>query len=430
MLFRHSRRLRIFLLCVLLAATATAAGVPLWAKHELGAAEQAFKNNRLAEARVHIQRYLRVWSNSVPAHFLAGRIARRQMDFESAANHFKRCGEQEGWSRPLADEFALMRVQQGDLEGNEQYFQREVANGNPNSALFLEAFVEGYMRLDRLVDVNACLLRWQQLEEDNMYFYLLRGSIRERIPNVRAAGEDYSKVLELNPDFDEARLRLVRILLAGHKAEEALGHALRLRERLPGNPEVPVLLARCYFETGEPERARPLLAEALEHDPANQPALLASARLFIQDGDLERAESCLRQARAIDPHSLEVLFVLAQCLRERGKEAEADQIQAAFKQIESDWTTLHDIRTRKIGASPDDPDLRYQGAIILIRLGEVKEGIEWLKRALALNPNHEPSRKALAAYFREVGEPSAADSIPSVPGSSRAAGEHAMLMPR
>jgi tetratricopeptide (TPR) repeat protein len=426
-----ARGLIIALLLFLILGGSTSAGIWLWANHHFRAAEQAFHDNRLADAQTHVQKCLSVWPSSGPAHFLAGRTARRMLDFKQAEKHFEECRRLQGSSLPVSIELSLMRVQQGEVDLSEKYFQGEVAKGNPDAPLILEAFIEGYMRLDRLVDVDACLQRWQQLEQDNMYLYLLRGSIRERIPNLEEAAGDYRKVLELNPDYDEARLRLTRVLLAEHEAEEALTEGLRLEERKPGNTEVQVLLARCYLELARPDEARPLLDLALSHDPGNQNALRASAQLAMQNGSPEQAEKSLRQILAIDPHDREASFLLAQCLKERGREGEAREQLAKFQSIEADWKALHEIRTRKMGASPYDPELRYQGGILLLRLGEEKEAVEWFKRALDLDLTHDPSRKALVEYYQRIGDARHAASYRAAPDSSRVAGrgETAGLVP-
>jgi predicted Zn-dependent protease len=399
---RVLRVLIVVLLLIIIAGGASAGGIWLWANHHFHIAEQALAHHRIAEAREHISLYLKIWPSSDEAHFIAARAARRALDFKEAEKQLKECRRLLGKSPQFALEEALMRVQQGEVDKVEAYFRREVERGNPDSTLILEAFVEGYLKLHRLPDASACLTLWEKQEQDNMYLYLLRGSIRERIPNVQEAADDYRKVLDLNPNYDEARLRLARLLLEAHECAEAQSHLLHLSNVRPGNAGVLVLLARCYLDLARPEDARQILSEVLSRDPRNQPALLVSAQLALQEGANERAESFLRQALAVDPYDREVNFLLSQCLlRQPGRQAEAEQQLAKFKGIENDWKALHEITTKKMGAAPHDPDLQYQVGVIWLRLGEEKAGIEWLRRALETDPKHEPSQKALAEYQRQ-----------------------------
>jgi tetratricopeptide (TPR) repeat protein len=301
-------------------------------------------------------------------------------------------------------EETLIQVQQGQVDKFEGFLRREVDKGNPDSPLIFEALVEGYMRLHRLLEASTCLAAWEKLQPDNMYLYFLRGSIRERIPNFEAAMDDYRKVLELNPEYEEARLRLCRILIERHQFDEALPHLLHLHSAEPGNLRVMVLLARCYMDQGQLADARQLLAEAIVKDPLNQPALLASAQLAMQDGATETAEEILRRALALDRYDREANFLMAQCLlRQPGKQTQANDQMARFKQIEEDWKRLHEITSRKIPEAPHDPELQYQVGAILLRLGDERTGVEWFKRALETNPRHEASRKALAEHGRRLG---------------------------
>jgi tetratricopeptide (TPR) repeat protein len=390
---------------LIIAAGATPGAVWLWADYHFHAAQRDFDHHRIAEARAHLRLCLKAWPESAPAHFLAGRAARRAQDFRHAKKHFQECERLQGWSPPRFTEQALMRVQQGEMENAEQHFLREIEKGDPDSPLYLEALVEGYMHLHRLPDAAACLQRWEKLQPDNMYLYFLRGSLRERIPNLRDAADDYRKVLELNPGYEEARLRLARVLIETHDSEEALTHLAHLRSVQPENPSVLVLLARCYMDLARPQEAREVLAPVLERDPRNQPALLVSARLALQEGDLEQAENQSRRAVAADPSDREAHFLLSQSLlRQPSKQAEAKEQLVRFKRVEADWQTLHEITTKKLGAAPHDPDLMYQLGVLWLRLGDEKEGVEWLKNALRADPSHQPSRKALADYYRRVGD--------------------------
>src|SRR5262249_34329503 len=154
---------------------------------------QALERHRLSDAREHIRLCLIVWPNSDEAHFLAGRAARRALDFKHAEKHFREYQRLLGKTPGLMLEETLIQVQQGQVDKFEGFLRREVDKGNPDSPLIFEALVEGYMRLHRLLEASTCLAVWEKLQPDNMYLYFLRGSIRERIPNFEAAMDDYRK---------------------------------------------------------------------------------------------------------------------------------------------------------------------------------------------------------------------------------------------
>jgi tetratricopeptide (TPR) repeat protein len=395
---RIVRGLTILFLLVLIAGGVGATGAWLWADYHFKAGQDALEHHRLAVAREHFRLCLLIWPNDGRTHFLAGRAARRAGDLKEAERHLTEARRLLGRALDVGDEMALIGVQVGGVDFTEKHFQTLVNEQHPDSALFLEAFVRGYLRVHRLIDADACFQRWANLQQDNPYLYLLRGEARERIPNLVDAAADYNKVLELDPSFDEAHLRVARVLLGLHDGNEALPHLLHLRSVRPNDIQVLVLLGRCYVELARPEDARPVLAEAMALDPKDTSVLYASAQLAMQEGNTEQAEAILRQAIAIDPNDRELNFLFAQCLTQRGKVGEAEQQTTKFKRIDADMQTLHFLTTKKMGESPHDPDVQSQVGVILLRLGEERMGVEWLKRALAINPEHAASRKALDDY--------------------------------
>jgi tetratricopeptide (TPR) repeat protein len=400
------RRFSLFLVPLLLlafAGGAGSAGAWLWANHHFQAGRQALQRHRLTLAREHFRLCLKVLPNDAQVHLLAGRAARRALDFREARKHFKECERIGGQTPALALEEGLLRVQQGDVERSGPTWLREVDKGHVEAPLILEALVEGYMQVHRLSDAIVCIERWEKLEQNNLYFYLLRASIREQIPNFEPAASDYRRVLELNPDYQPARLGLARMLLELHECAEALQQLEILRQLQPDNPTVLVLMARCYLDLAQPEKARQALDQALALDPKNQPALVISAKLALQEGAPEWAETLVRQALAIDPYERQANFLFEQCLRQTGKIAQADEQLAKLKRLEADWNALHEITTIKMGAAPQDPELAYQAGVLLMRLGDESNAVQWLQRALQINPNHAPSHRALADYYERIG---------------------------
>jgi tetratricopeptide (TPR) repeat protein len=65
-------------------------------------------------------------------------------------------------------------------------------------------------------------------------------------------------------------------------------------------------LGKDQFESGQFDKARKTIDQALALDPANPGTLVLSARLHIERGDLERAEATLVSAGEIDPTNAQV----------------------------------------------------------------------------------------------------------------------------
>lgn len=159
----------------------------------------------------------------------------------------------------------------------------------------------------------------------------------ERIAEVIAA---YQAVLELDPDFHEARLYLIEVLSApeeiGGDLDEAVVHVNRLEERdpimgakardivlgeevdrvqfwqkkleeHPGNAEVMEQLGKAYLYKSKTEEGVQQLEEALQADPARQYLLLDIAKYHMMAFrmDPSQGETALTKARAAIERYLE-----------------------------------------------------------------------------------------------------------------------------
>ena len=127
------------------------------------------------------------------------------------------------------------------------------------------------------------------------------------------------------------------------------------------------------------------------------------AKLALQTEPPEAAEGWLRKAAARLPYDRDTLYNLYQCLLQHGNHKEAQTILQRVEKLAADRQLLAEL-TRKITASPKDPSLRYEAALLCLRNGQEQEGIRWLLSALVQDPNHRPTHQALAKYYEGVGQ--------------------------
>src|SRR5207248_399034 len=107
------------------------------------------------------------------------------------------------------------------------------------------------------------ITRWLQHDPESPMAWLLRGKWNEQRERFSDSLEAYRQALKLDPEQDEARLRLTTVLLQLSQGEEALAHLRYLRRSLPENPEVRVQLARALDFQGETDEARTTLDQCL-----------------------------------------------------------------------------------------------------------------------------------------------------------------------
>src|SRR5262249_27670266 len=171
----------------------------------------------------HLGPCLRLWPSSFEVQLLAAQTARRLGDLEAAEQHLARCQEiRGGLAEEVGLEQALLRAQRGGV-GSVPPCLRSLGEADPPATpLILEAMVRGYMRAYRYGDATLLLALWQDRCPDDLEVYLLQGYVREQIGPTRDAVENYRRVLELDPEHDEARLRLADVLLDQSLPAEAL----------------------------------------------------------------------------------------------------------------------------------------------------------------------------------------------------------------
>ena len=141
----------------------------------------------------------------------------------------------------------------------------------------------------------VCLDRWLELEPRTARALHWRGRTLERLHQMDKAIADFQQALELDPRRWGCRLRLSRLLLDRHNAEEALPHLEELQRGHPDDPEVLVALAQCRQLQGEELQALQLLDQTLASHPNFFDALVLRGQLGCQQQEPAEGEIWLRR---------------------------------------------------------------------------------------------------------------------------------------
>lgn len=189
-------------------------------------------------------------------------------------------------------------------------------------------------------------------------------------------------------DEGQQRDRLVRLVKSEGFVDSAFKHCL---EQL-GQCDDPVG-ACCRFgqvlaANGMPAAALRALSRALEHDPDCVPALVSTGLLHAENGDLETAREMLLDAVAIDDSSADAHNALGIVLGRMGRAAEArDCFLAAAER------------------DPGHVESRISAALAFRDLGIERsdESIQWVRRALAIDPSSLRASDLLSALLAEQG---------------------------
>jgi tetratricopeptide (TPR) repeat protein len=379
--------------------------------HHWRAGGAALDRHRPAEARAHLEAYLRARPDSVPAHLLAGRAARQAGDLAAAEGHVRECQRLLGGSSPETTlEWSLLAACAGDVDEVEGFLQEQARRGAAPAPLVWEALAEGYLRVYRVRDALACLDAWLAREPDNTRALSLRGDAWREVQAWSKAVPDYQRAAEVDPDRDDARWWLAVSLEELGRHEEALRHLEILRPKRPEDVEVTVQIARCCKGLLRLEEARQLLEAATAGHPDHALALRTRGEVELAGGNPGAAEPWLRRAARAAPNDYRAQYALAQFLQSRrGREAEAAPEQRRAEKLKERLERLADLGHRRMSATPHDPALRAELGALLLELGEKDAGRRWLQSALRLDPACRAAHAALAGYYRERGDAGQAD---------------------
>ena len=168
------------------------------------------------------------------------------------------------------------------------------------------------------------------------------------------------KALELDPESAEAHTSRGLALAFTERyeeAEQAFGTAIRLN---------PKLFEAHYFQ----------------------------ARARYQQGKLELAAGSFEEACRVRPDDYQAASFLSQTYDGLGRRAEAETThQRALQLLE-----------KHVELNPDDPRALCLGAIELAHVGQPERGLEWIRRALAIDPEDSGMLYNAACFYCVQGE--------------------------
>src|SRR5262249_35367451 len=155
-------------------------------------------------------------------HLLAAQTARRLGDYEAADQHLARCQEIRGGLSPEVElEQVLIRAQRGGMDSVTPYLRSLVEEDHTATPLILAAMIQGYMRAYRYGDAAVLVSLWRDRWPDDIQANLFEGYVAEQIGSGEQAVKNFRRVLAVDPDHDEARLRLAELLIAHAAPAEA-----------------------------------------------------------------------------------------------------------------------------------------------------------------------------------------------------------------
>ena len=363
------------------------------------ATQTAAAREDLPSARRHLTACMAEWPDDGEVNFQMARAARRDGDYATAARFLTRAAAL-GWEADaIKMERILLAAQTGDFRRMESRILGWALLGTDEQPLFLEVLVPNYLLRHDLEQALHLLTTWTEREPRNVraLMWLVEACERLQLP-VRAMDAARTAAAAA-PDRADVRIKCGLLLLEYNQAVEARPHLERAVELAPGDRAGRLGLARSLHSLGETPAAVRLLDELLADRPEDPDVLAVRGTVALQSERPAEAVQYLKRVLDHAPSDLETLYSLAVAMNVLGQSDEAkaylDRHEAAKKDLDELTET-----TKAVAKDPRNPDLRYKAGMILLRNGHTEGGVRWIQSALAENPTHEPSRKALATLRR------------------------------
>jgi tetratricopeptide (TPR) repeat protein len=258
----------------------------------------------------------------------------------------------------------------------------------------LRLVTEGEQYLNSILAPNEHMLHRSVLIHN-------RAQILDRMKRYEDALADYTRVIEIDPNYPEYHFDRGNLLSKMGRLQEAIDNYTHAIEISPPFPEVYYNRAAAYNRLGEVEKALTDYTYLLEFDPDHLDGRLNRATLLLEAGDTAGARQDVQEGLAQDAQHAQLLCTLGliEMAEQRPDAAERALMEALA--VDAHLLEAHvnlsvllfesgdaqgavDALSRALNQHPQEDVLSFNRAWALQSLGRWEEAVEDYTRALQL----------------------------------------------
>jgi putative PEP-CTERM system TPR-repeat lipoprotein len=320
-------------------------------------------------------------------------------------------------------------------------------------ALYLDAVLKA--RQQKFNEANALMARTKGLLDTYPPALMLKGLVAFELNNIQQADAALTKVMEAAPNNPVARRLYGAIQIKKNDFDGAIKTFKPLIDSGQADAQVMALSATAHARKNDFVTAANQFERALQLDPANEPIRTQLAMARIAQGNTTQATQDLQAVLKKNPTSLQALMLMtltdlrtrnfAQALTSARKfvaaypklplsynmmgaawlgnnntaEAEKNfkialQLKPDYHEARRNLANLYRVSGKYADAkrelqtvlATDRSNVRTMLALAQVASGQNKteETIEWLRRAVAVNPKSMPPRLALSNAYLRLGD--------------------------
>jgi predicted Zn-dependent protease len=292
----------------------------------------------------------------------------------------------------------LRLARQGRFTEAEPILQRALGR-DAHDLDVVKALALGPRALDRLTEADPFFERWFALRPADAEPYKRRMELRLQTGWLPQALDDARRVLELEPGDETIRRKVAHWSLVTGHYEDAEREARRCLQNYPDDPELLYLLANCHHRQGRNAEAQALLEALIRDYPRFVGPLVLRAILFLDADQPERAVPLLRQALALDDNPQQNLarYHLSQALARTGHKEEAQQVLAEMQARQA-------VELWAKEGYPNNPSVQVRVAEALLAAGKSADALPILENVVKQYPHSTAAHQLLATYYEKQGQ--------------------------
>lgn len=215
--------------------------------------KEAFEHQDFQKAEQHLTQVVQAGFEFADVYNMLGIIYHQQGKYEKAVHSFEKALE--------------INPNYTDASMNLAVIYNDMSMLDKAKAVYLDAQARAQTKVSPKGLDPFSLGKLSNLHKDIADVYLSLGMHDEAI-------EEFTKALNLNPDFVDIRTKLGIALRDSQKYDDALTHLKRaVSERADYIPAL-LALALCYFKMEDTKQAKEILATVMKSDPGNKIAAL------------------------------------------------------------------------------------------------------------------------------------------------------------
>ncbi len=264
-----------------------------------------------------------------------------------------------------------------------------------------------------------------QVKEYHAFLFAVEGDLLELSGNFGLALESYQKALELNPNFDEARLSLAQLYLRLAKVKEALEQAINIVKK---DKQSFRLIGICYEALRQYDRALEAYQLALEEDSTEVEILWRMASIYQVTNQKDKAEEYFKKLSQLAPlnssfhSSIGESFLQmgnyqqAKSFFEKALELDSTNFQAyvglasAYELLKEPGKAL-EVYQKILPLDSDNLRLREKIISLNYSLGRVSAAIAQAQDAIQIFPQEINLKKSLGTLLYLEKESTRAESV-------------------